>query len=235
MPVRNIIKWPDPRLEIITQPIDATCPTSRALARDLLDTMTAAFGLGLAATQVGVDKSICVIKSSFAYVSDLPEDPILPGSIVLVNPEISVLDKEIFRWKEACLSVENIEEEVDRHKRIKLNYTDLSGTKHSFILQDQIAGVIQHETDHLIGKVFIDRLSSDKRRKVKTRILSKKREEVAHRKKELKRQKREEALERAQNEEPAKPGFRKPSKNKGKIQKRKKRPKLFGKNKHRKK
>ena len=236
MPVRSIVKWPDPVLAKTSEQIDPVNSETRSLARDLLDTMTAAFGLGLAAPQVGILKSICVIKSNFSHVSILPEDPILPGAIVLVNPSVEPVGKEVFRWREACLSVDNIEEEVARHKEIVLKYSDLSGEQREFSLKDQIAGVIQHETDHLVGKVFIDRLTSDKRRKVKARILSRKRAHALKVKKEIKRQKREEALERAQNEEQPRPGFRNQTKNKGKIQaKRKRKPKLYGKNKRRKK
>lgn len=234
MPVRTILKWPNPQLSVETSSVVADDPETRALARDLLDTTAAALGLGLAAPQVGVSKSVCIIKTGFLPESTLLEDPLLSGATVLVNPTVTPMGKEMFSWKEACLSVDGIEEEVRRYKTINLTYTDLTGNSHDLELHDRIAGVVQHETDHLVGKVFIDRLTSDKKRKVRSKIFSRKREAAARLKKELKRQKREEALEKAQNQEPPKPGFRTAKSNPGKS-KRKRRPKAFGKNKRRKK
>tara|TARA_B100000131_G_scaffold102069_1_gene99064 strand:+ start:11341 stop:12051 length:711 start_codon:yes stop_codon:yes gene_type:complete len=235
MPARTIVQWPDKRLSLVSENVDPTSPETRMLARDLLDTMIAEFGLGLAAPQVGEAKSICVVKKSFASVSDLPEDPLLSDTIVLVNPVVTPIGSETFKWKEACLSVKGIEEEVSRHKKISLQYYNLAGEMKTLILEGQMSGVIQHETDHLIGKVFVDRLSSDKKRKVRSKIYSKKRKVAAQAKKELKRQKREEILERQQNEEPPRPGFRQRPKNEAKAQpKRKRRSKTFGKNKKRK-
>jgi peptide deformylase len=217
-------------------PIEPIDSTAAILAKDLFDTMTASFGAGLAAIQIGVAKSICVIKKGLYSNDPLPEDSELPGAIVLVNPEVEILDEEMFQWREACLSVDNIEEEVSRYRKINIRYTDLSGSKQEFTLQDQIAGVVQHETDHLIGKVFIDRLSLRRQKKIKNKILRRRQEETRVLIRERKRQKREQALENAQNKAVPVPGFRGLSKGKGKAaSKKKKTGKTYGRNKHRKK
>ena len=237
MPVRSIIKWPDPKLSQISNPIEEVNLETISLAKDLYDTMIAALGIGLAAPQVGISKALCVIKNGL-YESPMPVDPVLSEVLVLVNPLIEILDeKETFQWREACLSVDNTEAVVTRYKQIKLSYTDLGNNKHSFLLYDHMAGVIQHETDHLIGKVFIDRLPPKKYREAKSKILSRKREEARLYAKLLKKQKREEALERAQNEEPPRAGFRALPKEKSAQHRLKKRKisKNFGKNKHRRK
>ena len=187
----------------------------------------------MASTQVGINKSVCVICATAYPNSILAKDPILSNAIVLVNPIIEV-DKSagVFSWKEACLSVADVSAEVTRYKKITLTYLDLMGKKHTHSLENDIAGVVQHETDHLIGKVFIDRLSGKEKRKVISKILSKKREAESHLKKQLKKEKKELALERAQKDAEIKPGFRKFSSTPDKS-KRKKVKKVFGKNKRR--
>lgn len=236
MPVRTIVKWPSPKLSETADPISELGEATVSLARDLYDTMVVNHGAGLAATQVGVAKAMCVIKSDLQVNSVLPADPVTPNAIVLVNPKIEFLGSEKFQWREACLSVDDIEEEVVRHKSIKLQYTDLEDTAHEFILHDHLAGVVQHETDHLVGKVFIDRLTADRKRKVRSQFQSKKRAETARLRKILKLKKREAAIERAQNSEVPRSGFRSASKNKSKVQaKRKKSAKTFGKTKRKKK
>jgi len=235
MPVRTIVKWPDPRLSIVADSVDPIDPFTRSLARDLVDTMRSALGVGLAAPQVGIEKSVCVICIK-AYSDDgLEPDPLLNEAIVLVNPKVTPSGEKTFQWREACLSVDEITEYVVRHENIELSYQDLLGKTHTKSLSGNISGVVQHETDHLIGKTFLERVSSDKRRKAKSKIISKKRAEAERIKKEIKREKKEAALEKAQQEEPPKPGFRCPPKNKGHAQKkkRKKTKKSYGRNKNR--
>ena len=235
MPVRTIVKWPDPRLSTVTTPIDPSDPHTRELARDLVDTMKSALGVGLAASQVGIEKSVCVICAKAYSDSGLEPDPLLSEAIVLVNPKVSLVGDKTFQWREACLSVDEITEYVVRHESIDVTYQDLTGKTHTKSLNGHISGVVQHETDHLIGKTFLERVSSDKRRRAKSKIISKKRAEAERIKKEIKREKREAAIEKAQQEEPPKPGFRRPPKNRGSIQKkkRKKSKKTYGRNKKR--
>jgi len=234
MATRTIIKWPNPRLSIVTNDVDPAAVETKALALDLIDSMHSELGLGLASTQVGIDKSVCVICAHAYPNSRLAKDPILSDAIVLVNPVVKVDESAgVFSWKEACLSIEDISAEVTRYKKITLTYSDLMNTQHIISLENDIAGVVQHETDHLIGKVFIDRLSTKKRRKVISKILSKKREIAACLKKQLKKEKKELMLENAQKDAEIKPGFRKFSSTSAKS-KRKKVKKVFGKNKRRK-
>jgi len=229
MPARTILKWPDLKLSEIADPIEAIDLKTIELARDLFDTMTASLGAGLAATQIGVAKSMCVIKKGLYANDPLPEDSLMPGATILINPEVDILDEEMFQWREACLSVDDVEEEVARYRKINIRYTDLSDNKQEFILQDQISGVVQHETDHLIGKVFIDRLSLRRRKKVKHKILRRKQEETRVLAHERKREKREQAQERAQNKEDPTPGFRVSVKGKRKASsKKKKTGKTYG-------
>ena len=234
MATRTIIKWPNPSLGIVATNVDPTAVETQNLARDLIDSMHAELGVGLAATQVGIDMSICVICAHAYPNSKFAKDPVLNDAIVLVNPIVEE-DKTAgtFSWKEACLSVEDVSAEVTRYRKISLSYSDLMGNQHTLSLENDIAGVVQHETDHLIGKVFIDRLASKEKRKVLSKILSKKREATAQIKKQLKKEKKELALERAQKDAEVKPGFRKFSSSSSKS-KRKKVKKSFGKNKRRK-
>jgi len=234
MATHTIVKWPNPLLDIITSEVDPSSIETKALAVDLIDSMHAELGIGLASTQLGVDKSVCVICAHAYPDSKLAKDPVLSDAIVLVNPVVEA-DKSagVFSWEEACLSVEDISEKVTRYKKITLTYSDLMGKQHTLSLENDIAGVVQHETDHLIGKVFIDRLTPKKRRKVISKILSRKREITTQLKKQLKKEKRELEIEKAQKAVEVKPGFRKFSPTSVKS-KRKKVKKYFGKNKYRK-
>ena len=236
MATRTIIKWPNPYLNIVATNVDPTAVETKNLALDLIDSMRAELGVGLASTQVGIDMSVCVICAHAYPGSKLAKDPVLSDAIVLVNPVVEE-DKSagVFSWKEACLSVEDVSAEVTRYKKITLTYSDLMGKQHTLSLENDIAGVVQHETDHLIGKVFIDRLASKERRKVLSKILSKKREVTARLKKQIKKEKKELALERAQKDAESRPGFRKFSSSSITAKsKRKKVKKIFGKNKRRK-
>jgi len=237
MTVRTIIKWPDSKLSQIAENVDPLAQETKDLVQDLLDTMTTAFGIGLASTQVGIAKSICIIRSSFIEDENLSPDLDFKKVVVLINPEIVFLDDKKFRWKEACLSIPGIEETVVRHYKIQLTYENLQGEKTTLILENKDAAVIQHEVDHLFGKVFLDRLPAKKRKKLKTRILQKKRDLLNKKRKKLKKIKKDIELEKKQSVEPPTPGFRvfsKTSITKSK-KKQKRNRKLFGKNKSRKK
>ena len=165
MTVRTIVVWPSPILnksaELITEIDDSIV----ALAQDLVDTMNVSFGAGLAATQIGELQSIAVIKAGYANLQ-LPIDPIISEAIVMINPQLEFMGKDKFGWEEACLSIPDYQGKVRRFKKIKVSYSDLSGSLHEFILKDEHAGVVQHETDHLIGKLFVDRMTSKDRRLV---------------------------------------------------------------------
>ena len=162
MTARKIITWPNEKLLKKAERIELFDAQTNQLAQDLYDTMLVSFGVGLAATQVDEQWSMCVIeKSCFSSVS---HDPILKDCVVLVNPEIEFIGKERFTWTEACLSVPGISAEVMRHNMINLRYQDLTGEFREYCLSGTESATVQHESDHLVGKLFIDRLV-DKRAK----------------------------------------------------------------------
>jgi len=231
MTARTVLKWPNPLLKNITEPVEVIDDSIVKLVQDMSDTMRVEFGLGLAATQVGFDHSIAVLKSSFHTVSPLKVDPVVKDCIVLVNPKIEVLGEATFRWAEACLSVPGIEEVVERHRDIRLTYTDLSNTTHTVELNNENSGLVQHEVDHLFGKLFIDRLKKGKQRQVLSLLRRSIRSAALSRVKEAKKAKREKQAER--DAEETRPGFRK---NPVSHLKKTKRPaKKFGKTKRRRK
>jgi peptide deformylase len=225
MSVRTVLTWPNPRLKNIASPIKAIDEEVIKLARDMRDTMHVEFGVGLAATQVGSDRALVVLKVGDASINS---DPLVNNCIVLVNPKIEVLGAKTFRWPESCLSVTGIEEIVKRYQNIRLTYTDLAEEEHIIELSSENAGLVQHEVDHLFGKLFIDRLKSIKRRRVLQSLGNSLRIATLTRIKEEKRAK----LEEQENEE-VRPGFR--VKSSLKNSSRKRFPKKFGKNKRRRK
>jgi len=230
MAVRTIIKWPNDALAQVCDPIKSIDDDAIKLASDLRDTMYTAFGMGLAASQVGVHKAMCVIEYSVCE-SQLPPDPLMPSVTVMINPAWEPVGDDIFSWEEACLSVDGIQERVNRYSKISLAYTNLAGDTKRLLLSDKVAGVVQHETDHLAGKVFIDRLPKKKASSIKRQFLRSMRAKRLAAVKDLRREKME-ALREATTSNESPQGFRHGNKVTGR---RKKKPKTFGKNKRRKK
>ena len=222
MTARTVITWPDSRLLKETDLVIAGSKETAELAQDLYHTMIVSFGAGLAAPQVGIHKSVCIISS--AYAPSLPKEESLDeveNCVVLVNPSVSVLTKEKFRWEEACLSVPDLTASIERHQKIRLRYENLSGDVIEKDLEGIESATVQHETDHLIGKLFIHRLTGVSRqsamRKLRSRILAEKKKNTHKIKKKL-----------HNSSENNNPSLKK------RIQlrkKRKKQPKSFGKNK----
>lgn len=160
-----ILQYPDPRLYKKAARVVTFDSGLRNLAADMAETMYAAPGVGLAATQVDVHKQLIVIDTS-ADRRDLR---------ILINPEIIEHDGSQF-CEEGCLSVPGIYEEVERAQRVKIRAQDLEGA--TFILEasDLLAICIQHEMDHLQGKVFVDYLSRLKRDRIKAKLLKQQRQ-----------------------------------------------------------
>lgn len=156
MAILNILHYPDPRLRRKAQPVMAVDASIRMLIDDMLETMYQAPGVGLAATQVNVAKQVIVI--------DISEDKSAP--LVLINPEIRARRGEAER-EEGCLSVPEIFEPVTRAAEITVHYLDRDGQKKELEAQELLATCIQHEMDHLEGKLFIDYLSSLKRQRIR--------------------------------------------------------------------
>ena len=160
MALLHILHYPDPRLHKVAAPVARVDDKIRKLIKDMAQTMYAAPGIGLAATQVNVHKRVIVID-----VSDVPDQ-----LLVFVNPEI-VLREGIQYRDEGCLSVPGIYEPVERAQRISVKADDVHGKLFTLNAEDLLAVCIQHEMDHLEGKVFLDHLSSLKRTRIRSKIL----------------------------------------------------------------
>jgi len=163
----NILRYPDPRLHIVAKPVTAVDERIRRLVDDMLETMYAADGVGLAATQVDVHERVIVIDTS-----ETRNDP-----RVLINPEITARSDEMTFSDEGCLSVPQIYDKVKRHARVTVRALNRSGDTYEFDAEGLLAICVQHEMDHLVGKVFVEYLSSLKRDRIKTKMLKKTRDE----------------------------------------------------------
>jgi peptide deformylase len=163
----NIIRYPDPRLHTVAKPVVQVDERIRRLVDDMLETMYDAEGVGLAATQVDVHEQVIVI--------DVSDGRNLP--YVLINPELVKRSEEMTFGDEGCLSVPAIYDKVARHARVTVRALDRSGTSVQFDAEGLLAVCVQHEMDHLIGKVFVEYLSPLKRDRIKTKMLKKTRDE----------------------------------------------------------
>ena len=165
MALLHILHFPDPRLRIKAKPVAAVTDAHRKLVADMLETMYEAPGIGLAATQVGVAERVIVVD-----VSEERDDP-----RAYFNPEILARDgKE--RMQEGCLSVPGVFEEVERAEHIRFRALDRDGKPVEFETGGLLAVCIQHEIDHLDGKLFVDYLSELKRKRIKKRLEKEERE-----------------------------------------------------------
>jgi peptide deformylase len=162
-----ILEYPDPRLRIRAMPVTSVDTETRAFVADLLETMYAASGIGLAATQVNVHRRILVIDPS-----EERNEP-----YCLINPEI-VSSAGAASSEEGCLSVPGVYETVSRAERITVRALDGVGAPLELDAEGLLAVCIQHEIDHLDGKLFVDYLSELKRERVKKRLLKKAKREA---------------------------------------------------------
>ena len=161
MAILPILCYPDPRLHKVARPVAAVDERVRALVADMLDTMYDANGIGLAATQVDVHERIVVI--------DVSEDRDTPQ--VLINPEITWASDEKQVGDEGCLSVPGIYDGVERSSAVHVRALDGNGQERTLEAEGLLAVCIQHEMDHLMGKVFVEYLSPLKRNRIKTKLL----------------------------------------------------------------
>jgi peptide deformylase len=160
MALLPILTWPDPRLKTVAAPVTVFDGQLARLADDMAHTMYEAPGVGLAATQVDVHKRLVVIDTS-EEKSDLR---------VLVNPEITWKSEALSTYEEGCLSVPEIYDNVERAARIKVRAQDVKGKSFEFEADGLLAVCVQHELDHLLGKVFVEYLSPLKQGRIKTRL-----------------------------------------------------------------
>ncbi|OZI33452.1 peptide deformylase [Bordetella genomosp. 5] len=166
MALLTILRYPDARLHKVAKPVAVVDDRIRKLVRDMADTMYDAPGVGLAATQVDVHERVIVI--------DVSED----GNElrVLINPEITWKSDELQVYEEGCLSVPGVYDEVKRAARIRCKALDEQGQSYEFEAEGLLAVCVQHEIDHLDGKVFVEYLSVLKQNRIKTRIKKAERE-----------------------------------------------------------
>ena len=159
MPLLNILRYPDARLHKVAAPVTVFDQNLKKLVADLAETMYAAPGIGLAATQVDVHKQVIVVDVSERRDS----------LVVLINPEI--LDASgVSDIEEGCLSVPSIYELVERAERVKVRAYDQNGTAFTLEAQGLLAVCIQHEMDHLKGKVFLEHLSQLKQQRIRAKL-----------------------------------------------------------------
>lgn len=166
----KIICAPDKRLRIISKPVKKVDKALQKLMDDMLETMYAAFGLGLAAIQVGVARRIVVMDISG---EDDPADPQF-----FVNPEILWASDELATFKEGCLSVPENFAEVDRPEKCRIRFLDYNGKPQEIEADGLLATCIQHELDHLEGILFIDHISTLKRKMILKKLTKAQREEL---------------------------------------------------------
>ncbi|GAB1262668.1 peptide deformylase [Aurantivibrio plasticivorans] len=156
----DILEFPDPRLRTVAQPVETVDDRIRKLVEDMFETMYDAPGIGLAATQVNVHERVIVI--------DITEDKTQP--LVFINPEISVLDDEKSDYPEGCLSVPGYSEDVTRPAHIRVKALNQHGESFEITPDGLLAVCIQHEIDHLDGKLFVDYLSPLKRNRIRSKL-----------------------------------------------------------------
>lgn len=159
MAVLTILRYPDPRLERVAKPVDQVDESIRQLVRDMAETMYAAPGIGLAATQVDVHKRVIVLD-----VSDTRDQ-----LIVLINPEILEREGEQ-ECEEGCLSVPGVYDVVKRAEKVKVRALDRDGRPFERLADGLLAVCIQHEMDHLEGKVFVEYLSRLKQARIRAKL-----------------------------------------------------------------
>ena len=161
MAVLKILIFPDQRLRTVAKEVLVIDDEIKALVSNLLETMYEGNGIGLSATQVNIHKRILVVD-----ITDEKDSP-----LVLINPKIKVLNKEEKIYSEGCLSVPGFFEEVSRPSEINIKALNLEGERFTIMATDLLAVAVQHEMDHLDGKIFVDFLSNLKRQRIKSKLL----------------------------------------------------------------
>ena len=164
----SILRYPDPRLHTVAKPVAVVDDRIRRLADDMAEIMYAAEGVGLAATQVDVHERLIVMDTSEAR----------DHLVVLINPQIIWRSDEMRVAEEGCLSVPQIYDKVERHASVKVQALGRDGETFEMHALDLAAVCVQHEMDHLLGKVFVEYLSPLKRDRIRTKMIKKTRDEM---------------------------------------------------------
>ena len=162
MTLLKILVFPDPRLRTVAKTVEVVDDSIKKLAQDMLETMYQGSGIGLAATQVNVHKRVIVLD-----ISETKDKP-----LILINPEIKkIIDPNKKIFSEGCLSVPGFYEELKRPSSVEISYLDIDGERKLLLANDLLAVVIQHEMDHLDGKMMVDFISNIKREMIRKRLL----------------------------------------------------------------
>jgi peptide deformylase len=164
MPVREVVVWPDPRLREKSQDIPQITDEVRALYADLVDTMYADNGLGIAAIQIGVPQRIFLVEPRLAGLTE--NDP----PVAFINPEVVWTSDETEKCEEGCLSFPGIYVPVERPRRARLRATNLAGEPFEMEGEGLLARCMLHENDHLTGKVLVDFVGPLKRQMIKRKL-----------------------------------------------------------------
>lgn len=160
MAILDILEFPDPRLRTKAKPVTEVTDKIRGIINDMFETMYDAPGIGLAASQVNVHQQIVVI--------DVSEDKSEP--LVFINPKVTVLDGELELMQEGCLSVPGFYEDIERIEHCKIEALDKDGNSFELEATGLLAVCIQHELDHLDGKLFVDYISNTKRDRIRKKL-----------------------------------------------------------------
>ena len=161
MPLLKILIFPDPRLRTVALAVEKVDDSVKKLTEDMLETMYEGSGIGLAATQVDVHKRVIVVD-----ISEKKDDP-----LVLINPVLKkVIDPELKEYSEGCLSVPGFYEELERPSKIELSFQDINGQDQTLIANGLLSVVVQHEMDHLEGKMMVDSISNVKREMIRKKL-----------------------------------------------------------------
>ena len=162
MALLKILIFPDPRLRTVAKNVEVVDDSIKKLAQDMLETMYQGSGIGLAATQVNVHKRVIVLD-----ISESKDEP-----LILINPEIKkIIDPNKKIFSEGCLSVPGFYEELNRPSSVEISYLDIDGERKLLSANDLLAVVIQHEMDHLDGKMMVDFISNIKREMIRKKLL----------------------------------------------------------------
>ena len=161
MPLLKILIFPDPRLRTVAKAVEKVDDSLKKLTEDMLETMYEGSGIGLAATQVDIHKRVIV-----ADISEKKDEP-----LVLINPVLKkVIDPELKTYSEGCLSVPGFYEELERPSEIEISFQDVNGQDHMLIANGLLSVVVQHEMDHLEGKMMVDSISNVKREMIRKKL-----------------------------------------------------------------
>jgi len=164
MTARNIVTWPDRRLCRPSDPVVSFDEVLLGLVGDMRDTLNVAFGAGLAAPQIGVSQRVVIIKPD-QFTDEMGVEP-----IVMVNPRVELSGDKV-RWEESCLSLPGVSGVVERSSCASVNYQDVEGNHHHLDATWPLAGAVQHECDHLEGKVYPMRMTSWSRNSLQKKVL----------------------------------------------------------------